>query len=120
MTMRIIRYYQKLNPNLIWYVENPRGLLRKISPMKHTQIRQTVTYCQYGDTRMKPTDIWTNNTDWKPRPMCKPGSSCHEACPRGSNKGTTGLSNSYERAKIPPKLCKEVLLAAQNRLHDRN
>lgn len=23
--------------------------------------RYTVTYCQYGDNRMKPTDIWTNH-----------------------------------------------------------
>ena len=23
--------------------------------------RKTVCYCQYGEDRMKPTDIWTNN-----------------------------------------------------------
>lgn len=23
--------------------------------------------CTYGDNRAKPTDIWTNSTDWIPR-----------------------------------------------------
>ncbi|MGE0566613.1 MAG: DNA cytosine methyltransferase [Bacteroidia bacterium] len=118
-TLSIIRHYQKLNPNLIWYIENPRGLLRKMPIMQHL-LRHTVTYCQYGDTRMKPTDIWTNNTAWRPKAMCKNGSPCHIACPRGSSTGTVGLSNSYERSKIPPKLCKELLIAAIIRLRDMN
>jgi hypothetical protein len=115
-TMRIIRYYQKLNPHLIWYIENPRGLLRKLSPMKNILIRHTVTYCQYGDRHMKPTDIWTNNPAWKPKMMCKNGMPCHKSCPRGSSTGLLELKNSYERSKIPPELCKEVLIAARQYL----
>ena len=59
-------------------IENPRGLMRKMGCMEYLE-RQTVTYCQYGDSRMKPTDLWTNlgNYGWKPRPMCKNGDSCH-------------------------------------------
>ncbi|MCG3165545.1 MAG: hypothetical protein POELPBGB_01313 [Bacteroidia bacterium] len=113
-TFQIIRHFQKLNPKLIWYIENPRGLLRKMPIMQGLPIRQTVTYCQYGDNRMKPTDIWTNNKDWKPKAMCSPGSSCHVACPRGSNSGIQGLGSSYERAKIPLLLCKEILLSVFN------
>ena len=72
---------------------------------------QTVTYCQYGDSRMKPTDIWTNNDNWIPREMCKNGQPCHISAPRGSNTGTQGLRNNYERSKIPKELCREVILS---------
>ena len=35
-------------------LENPRGMLRKKSVIESIPIRKTVTYCSYGDTRMKP------------------------------------------------------------------
>lgn len=108
-TLKLIKHYQKLNPNLIWYIENPRGKLRHQSFMERLPIRHTVTYCQYGDFRMKPTDIWTNNMNWEPKPMCRPRASCHESAPRGSRSGTERLMNSFERSKIPHQLCLEVL-----------
>jgi hypothetical protein len=107
-TIEIINYYLKLNPNLIWFIENPRGKLRKMDFMQDF-INHTVTYCQYGDTRMKPTDIWTNSKNWKPRPMCKNGDKCHISAPRGSRTGTQGLVGDYERSKIPDELCIEVI-----------
>lgn len=91
-----------------WFIENPRGVLRKL-PVVVGLKRNTVTYCQYGDERMKPTDIWTNSKVWLPRPMCKNGDPCHVAAPRGSRTGTQGRSNAYERSKIPEELCKEIL-----------
>jgi hypothetical protein len=108
-TLWLIRELKKLNPKLIWFIENPRGALRKMPLVQSLPIRHTVTYCQYGDSRMKPTDIWTNSENWQPRPMCSPGSNCHESAPRGSHKGTQGMSNSFERSKIPEKLCHEIL-----------
>lgn len=107
---QIIEYYLKYNPDMIYYVENPRGMLRKMDFMNYYPIRHTVTYCQYGDDRMKPTDIWTNNTKWSPRPMCKNGDSCHTAAPRGSKTGTQGRKGNYERSMIPPVLCAEALI----------
>lgn len=107
-TLRII---EEVKP-VVWYIENPRGLMRKMPEMEALPIRHTVTYCQYGDTRMKPTDIWTNCTTWIPRPMCKNGATCHEAAPRGARTGTQGRSNAHERSKIPPALCIEVIQAA--------
>lgn len=83
-------------------------MLRKM-PIMADLPRQGVTYCQYGDTRMKPTDIWTNSTKWIPRPMCKNGDPCHVAAPRGSKTGTQGLKGAYERSKIPEELCFEIL-----------
>jgi hypothetical protein len=103
-TIEIINYFKPK----YFFIENPRGLLRKMEFMDNF-IRQSITYCQYGDTRMKPTDIWTNSTKWIPRPMCKNGDDCHIAAPRGSRTGTQGLKGSYERSKIPEDLCLEIL-----------
>ena len=97
-----------------WYIENPRGVMRKVIDgifKKHGVggvIRHTVTYCQYGDNRMKPTDIWTNDIEWKPKPMCKNGDTCHVSAPRGSKTGTQGLKGSRERSMIPIELCREI------------
>tara|TARA_Y100000401_G_scaffold38325_1_gene28925 strand:+ start:17645 stop:18289 length:645 start_codon:yes stop_codon:yes gene_type:complete len=106
----IIRYFLHRNPNLLYYIENPRGVLRKMYFMQEFD-RHTVWYCQYGDTRAKPTDIWTNDKIWSPRPMCKNGNpDCHhERAPRGSNTGTQGLKNNYERSKVPEELCNEII-----------
>lgn len=109
-TLRLISFYRTKNPNLLFYIENPRGMLRKMKIMESIP-RHTVSYCQYGDTRMKPTDIWTNNPKWIPRPMCKRGDTCHEAAPRGSRTGTQGREGAYERSRIPAALCKEIIEA---------
>jgi hypothetical protein len=99
-TIEIIDY---LGANY-WIIENPRGKLRKLEIMKDLP-RSTVTYCQYGGKRMKPTDLW-HNIDWQPKPMCKNGMSCHEAAPRGSSKGTY---RDLYGASVPHDLCKEIL-----------
>ena len=72
-----------------------------------------VWYCQYGDDRAKPTDIWTNNDNWIPRPVCHNGNKdCHhQPAPRGSKTGTQGRKGSYNRSKIPHELCVEALKA---------
>lgn len=112
-TIALIDHFRTLNPHLIWYIENPRGMMRRMDAFNILpHIRQTVTYCQYGDTRMKPTDIWTNNYDWNPRPACKNGMSCHISAPRGSRTGTQGLKGSYVRSQIPYELCKEIVLSS--------
>ena len=70
--------------------------------------RYTVTYCQYGDKRMKPTDIWTNHPFPNFKPMCKNGSPCHVAAPRGARTGTQGLKGSALRSQIPEELCDHI------------
>ena len=116
-TLEIIRYYLSLNPNLKYYIENPRGKLRKLDVIKGIP-KATICYCQYGENRMKPTDIWSNNlndlfyTDgWTPRPMCFNGNTnCHhQPAPRGSQTGTQGLKGNYERSIVPSELCEEIL-----------
>ena len=116
-TKEIIKHFLKINPNLVFYMENPRGKLRKLDVVKNIE-RTTIWYCKYGDKRAKPTDIWTNNlrsllnpNGWQPREECFNGNkNCHhEAAPRGSRTGTQGLKGNYERSKIPEQLCIEIL-----------
>jgi hypothetical protein len=104
----------KITKPTYWFIENPRGMMRtQINDLfqKHNITdfkRVTVSYCQYGDTRMKPTDIWTNLNNWNGK-LCKNGSSCHISAPRGSRTGTQGLKNAVDRGVIPPQLFKEIL-----------
>jgi len=91
-----------------YFIENPRGGLRKMDFMKGLP-RYTVTYCQYGDNRMKPTDIWTNHPNPKFKSMCHNGDKCHEPAPRGSRTGTQGLKGNKERSVIPEQLCDYIV-----------
>ena len=106
---KTVEIIKEINPKY-WYIENPMCVMRKMEIMKGLP-RTTITYCQYGDSRMKPTDIWTNNHSWKPRKMCKNGMDCHVSAPRGSKTGTEGLKSAIERSKIPEGLCYEILLS---------
>jgi len=106
----LIKEWLVINPNMVFFIENPRGMMRKMSFMQEFK-RHTVWFCTYGDDRAKPTDIWTNSTTWIPRPVCHNGNkNCHHApAPRGSKTGTQGRSDSYERSKIPDELCEEII-----------
>ena len=106
--IQIIHDLQQFNPNLIYFIENPRGGMRKMNFMKGLP-RYTVTYCQYGETRMKPTDIWTNHPDPKFKPPCKNGDPCHVPAPRGSATGTQGIRGHVDRSRIPKKPCEHVV-----------
>jgi hypothetical protein len=103
-----------INPK-VWFIENPVGKMRKIlTPLEmvwyvHDYSRFTTGYCQYGDKRQKPTDIWTNHEFWSPKPLCKRGSLCHVAAPRGSQTGTQGM-DKVTAGVIPEKLCREIAI----------
>ena len=123
--LNLIKDILEVNPNFIWYIENPRAVLRKMEFMQGLP-RVTVWYCTYGDKAAKPTDWWSNNlyslfnpNGWQPRPQCYNGNkNCHhEAAPRGSSTGTQGKKDNYERSKYPEELCKEII-EATNRKHE--
>ena len=101
---------EELNPTWGFLIENPRGMLRKLPPLQGLP-RQTITYCQYGDFRMKPTDLWGHVVGWTPREMCKPRGECHESSPRGSTGGTQGMANDHLRSMVPYGLSEEILQA---------
>ena len=115
----LIDEWLKMNPNMVYFIENPRGMLRHM-PFMEKYKRSTIWYCKYGDERAKPTDIWSNSVKWTPRPMCrnykydKEGNivdkHCHHiSARRGAKTGTQGVKGSYNRSKIPKQLCLEVL-----------
>lgn len=106
--LKIINDFLEINPNLIYFIENPRGGMRKMDFMKDLP-RYTVTYCQYGDSRMKPTDIWTNHPNPQFKPPCKNGDKCHTPAPRGSQTGTQGIKGAMLRSVIPSKLCEHIV-----------
>lgn len=124
LVKRTLWLIDELKPKY-WFVENPRGMLRKQSFMP-TYLRKTITYCQYGMQWQKATDIWTNCEAWIPKPICSPKSPCHIRSPRGSRNGIQGLRtkerasihpdsryhisrSAIERAVIPPLLFEEIL-----------
>jgi site-specific DNA-cytosine methylase len=106
----LINEWKKLNNNLVFFIENPRGMMRKM-PFISQFKRNTVWYCQYGDLRAKPTDIFTNSINWIPKKQCKNNNpDCnHQRASRGSNKGTQSFKNSFYRSIIPSELCIEIL-----------
>lgn len=107
-------------------IENPVGMLRHMPFMRGLD-RRTVTYCSYGDRRMKPTDIWSNmfRNLWDQNglelaPPCFNGNpNCHhDRQPRSYAKrkemgveklGTTGMRNAYERSIYPPALVHAIM-----------
>jgi len=110
----------ELNPEF-YFVENPRGLLRKM-PVMNGYYRTTVWYCQYGDDRAKPTDIWGRFPKAFVARTCKnytqdeisgkvPKHCHHAVAQRGARTGTQGRSNALERARIPRQLIIEILEA---------
>ena len=100
-----------------WVMENPRGMMRK-HPVVAGLERRSVTYCHYGEQRMKPTDLWSDR--WAPSlvlaPTCKNGDPCHVRAPRGSMTGTQGMKgdrNGYwTKSLIPYPLARDVTDAA--------
>ena len=95
-----------------YFIENPRGGMRKMRWMKGRP-RYTVTYCRYGDERMKPTDIWTNHPNPHFLPPCKNGDSCHVRAPRGARTGTQGIKGHVDRSRIPQALCEHIVAVCE-------
>jgi hypothetical protein len=130
---KTIRIIEELQPKF-WFIENPRGMLRK-QPFMKDLFRRTVTYCKYGMPYQKATDIWTNCIDWSPRPKCSAGDPCHVRAPRGSRLGIQGVDGLRKnrqqkhidtsrlrdtsvdavvrRAVVPPELCEEIIKACE-------
>ena len=103
----VLQLIDKLKPTYFW-IENPRSGLRKMTWMQDIPYRYTTTYCQWGEKRMKPTDLFTNYPNAY-FPCCKNGDPCHEAAPRGSTTGTQGIKGSKDRSRIPDALCDYIV-----------
>lgn len=128
-----INEWLKLNADMLYYIENPRGVLSKMYYMEGIP-RTMITYCSYGDIANKPTNIFSNNLwnplfnplGWRGKPMCPRykydeegnviNKHCHhEPAQRGSSTGTQGKKNNYERSKYPEELCIEIIEACERK-----
>ena len=99
MVTRAFELQKDIQPT--WFVlENPQGLLRKIIGPP----TDTTWYCQFGDERAKPTDLWllpkTGPPGFLPLPKCRNGSKNHASAPRGAKTGTQGREMNA-RSHIP-------------------
>jgi hypothetical protein len=108
LVQHTISLIEQLEPKYGYLIENPRGMLRKLPVVKNLN-RYTITYCQYGDSRMKPTDLWGLVPGWTPRTACKNGMTCHVAAPRGAKTGTQGIKGAKNRSQVPYELGEELL-----------
>ena len=73
--LEIIEYFQKLNPDLIWFLENRDStLLWKREVAKGLTKYVKLDYCSYqGPGYRKRTRIaHSNKLQWIPRPLCDP------------------------------------------------
>jgi site-specific DNA-cytosine methylase len=98
-TLEIIDYFKSINPNLLFVIENPRGMMRKDKKMKKLY-KETTLYCLYGDFKRKATDFWTNAIPLN----LKQGTQC-----KGKVIGVADLKTIEERYSIPSKLVKHLL-----------
>lgn len=107
LNIHMYKLIEELKPTY-YFVENPRGGMRKMTFLQHVPHRDTITYCQYSDFRMKPTDIFHNHPDPQFKPPCKNGAPCHVAAPRGSATGTQGIKGTVDRSRIPGEFCDHI------------
>lgn len=112
LVLSTIRTIAALRPRY-WIIENPRARLRTLDLLDGFE-RRTVTYCQLGEDRMKPTDLWGVFPPSLVLPVpCSNGSPCHIAAPRGSRTGTQGGVDSARAGLIPWQLSVLVRDAAE-------
>jgi site-specific DNA-cytosine methylase len=101
-TLKIINYFKKLNPDLKFVIENPRGMMRLDKRMKKMPYIATTSYCSYGDNRFKPTDFFSNY------PLHL--KALREDC--GVTINIQDIRKLNDRYKIPSKLIKEIITQA--------
>lgn len=96
-TIEIILYFKKKNPKLKWVIENPHGTMWKSPILKGLPKyhREKAYYCNYSDTRTKPTDFFSNVKLNLKDSVCKGGVL------------VAGMS-MCDKYKIPPKLMKDI------------
>ena len=97
---------EQLQPTY-WVMENPFGILRHMKFMKQ-YMRAEITYCRYGDDRMKPTDLWGRfPRGWRAF-RCSYGDKCHPPAPRSSHKTGTESRDYDGRVRIPIGLSRSI------------
>lgn len=110
----------QLNPDLIFYMENPRGLMQyetEILAELPPHTRHTVSYCKYGYEYQKHTHVWSNDDAWSPRPQCSAAEPCDVKREHGKHLAgvrqhpetgmVKGPKTLHERYQVPEQLVEE-------------
>jgi len=111
-TLDIIAYCEKLNPNLVFCMENPRGMMRNDPRIKKETNRDTTLYCLYGDKRVKPTDFFNNlpgGLEVEEPELSKCSKKGRVSVQLKGHLGIKSAETLEERYYIPPKLVKHIL-----------
>jgi len=106
-TLEIVDFFLRLNPNLLYIIENPRGMMRHDEKMKALPYRTMTHYCHYGDDRRKPTDFWSNF----------PLQLNEKACPKGVYKKISMMGNIETKYYIPPLLIEALVAQTIERIN---
>lgn len=103
VTIKLIR---QLNPK-VFYIENPAmGRMKHFDEMKGFR-RVKVSYYDYGFNYWKPTNIFTNDINFVQRPFTH----VTDIDPL-KRRMVSKTGGAKYRSKIPPELCKHILLSA--------
>ena len=98
-----------------WFLENPRAMLRTIIGNPPV----TVYFAQYGENRLKPTDIWGRHPKgFKDMQITDKTLLEYEKAPRGSRTGTQGIKTREDRAKIPYQLSLTICKLCERDIKD--
>ena len=119
-TIEIIKYFQNLNPELAWFVENPDSSQlwsRAVAWDLYPRVR--LDYCCYNEPGYRKKTKIATNIQWTPRALCIPHScpSCvngiHKmSAQRGYGKGKDKILDNCSLDllhHIPRDLCVENL-----------
>ena len=129
--IEIIQYFEKLNPSLIWFIENGDSTLlwtREVA--KDLKNYVVLDYCAYGKPFRKRTRLAiSDNLTWIPRPLCNP-KTCAQ-CVDGkkhiktAQRGQQSTANQKrdgdtctldELHGLPRELTEEILAVCNNQL----
>ena len=126
-TLEILEYYKKLNPNLIWAIENPwSSLLRKQDFMQGIPYK-VCEYCQYGCPSegfgYKKRTVIFGNIEWTPKTCPGKGKCQNMQGPYHLETAQQGIQRKppyplqkkthtqTELYRMPRRLCKELVQA---------
>lgn len=112
LTFHAVGLIRALSPDY-WFLENPIGRMRWMLGRPSG----TVSYCQYGEDYMKPTDLWGHHPPGFEYRWCGYDRDCHAENTHG---GVANTADPYprdpaERAKVPYELSKSILDAVEGR-----
>lgn len=100
----IIQYFLQKNPNLLYTIENPRGMMRRDIRIKAIPYMAVTSYNRYDDPlhRYKPTCFWSNFE-----------LTLHKV-KRPTNPTTIRYMKQSLSYQIPPKLIHSILIQAES------